>query len=709
MIKKIVQKWIVILLIASNLAACSRSSIATNKGISAIPSLTASSQSPDINILTSQTSTGEPVSTEITSQKNMGGFVLASPDVSEGGILPVEYTCDGTASTLALSWSGAPAGTQSFAVIMHHVASPTDIHWYWVVYDIPAGESSLLKNMQGIGTLGTNSVNDQAAYTPPCSTGPGPKTYTYTVYALSAEPQLSVQPLQVNRQVLLDAIKDITLASAELNVTYSRQVNGVFSTQAAVPTAPNNQSSQADTQQKSSPIPPMEAIAACVSKAENDTCSFSDNNGDHTGICETTADQLACAPDQGANNRGGQNAEHGNNENQQNNAAPTDMNGSSYNIAQAISDKALGMTIAFDALAFLTGDLGADSFFPPGKVADFWGFQYLRDNDPSQMGHAGEFLTSAADNMLNVLTSDQRAQLVALAKSQVDSINEYGYMRFVLIQAFQNLIDGKLPAGTTSLDEETVKAYSAQLYLLDGEISYARAQLYGSLINSFTVDQKAYLDGMKGVGMLEWPKVQEPSDIIGLDQPVKVAVMTYAADMFSWYVGSVDADVYFCPERHGTYFGSFYLKDIKAMSDPTYAIPTNMTGELGDQLLSTLTINQAQLITGLVDLQKPSLLGIVDTRRQVSIELRKFLAGETPDHATVLALMQHYGELDGEIIYHMAIHFTQVSQSLTTAQEAEIIAMRTELLGELSHPTNVFLYSEPIPMPEIPNTDFLFK
>jgi len=41
--------------------------------------------------------------------------------------------------------------------------------------------------------------------------------------------------------------------------------------------------------------------------------------------------------------------------------------------------------------------------------------------------------------------------------------------------------------------------------------------------------------------------------------------MTYASEMFSWYAGSVEADVYFCPERHATYFGSFYMKDIPAM------------------------------------------------------------------------------------------------------------------------------------------------
>lgn len=150
-------------------------------------------------------------------------FTLTSPAVTEGGTLPTEYTCDGVSSTLPLAWSGAPAGTKSYAIIMHHVASPTDVHWYWVVYDIPASVTSLPQNVVGVGMLGTNSVNDRQAYTPPCSKGPGPKQYTYTVYALSAQPQFSVTASQVNRAVLLAAIKDITLDRAELHVIYSRK------------------------------------------------------------------------------------------------------------------------------------------------------------------------------------------------------------------------------------------------------------------------------------------------------------------------------------------------------------------------------------------------------------------------------------------------------------------------------------------------------
>jgi gluconolactonase len=150
------------------------------------------------------------------------GFTLTSPEVAAGGRLPAEYTCDGNASTLALSWNGAPEGTKSYAIIMDHIASPTDIHWYFLLYNIPANVTSLPKNFNNIGNLGTNSVNDRTEYAPPCSKGPGDKTYTYTVYALSTEPVSAISESQVTRTVLLESIKDSILARAELKVVYAR-------------------------------------------------------------------------------------------------------------------------------------------------------------------------------------------------------------------------------------------------------------------------------------------------------------------------------------------------------------------------------------------------------------------------------------------------------------------------------------------------------
>lgn len=71
--------------------------------------------------------------------------------------------------------------------------------------------------------------------------------------------------------------------------------------------------------------------------------------------------------------------------------------------------------------------------------------------------------------------------------------------------------------------------------------------------------------------------------------------------------------------------------------------------------------------------------------------------------------MEKYGAYDGEIIYNLAVNFTKVGQSLSDAQKAELDAMRMELLGDQSHPTGAYLYSQAVAMPEIPTTDFLFK
>ncbi len=153
---------------------------------------------------------------------NDSTFVMRSLEVVEGGMLPQEYTCDGSSTTLPLEWSCVPAGTKSLALIMHTIPGPNESHWYWVLYNIPPETKGLAKNVSCAGTPGNNSVNGRTEYAPPCSKGPGAKKYTYTIYALSAPPQFNVSPDKVSRDVLLSAIEDRTIDSAELNVYYSR-------------------------------------------------------------------------------------------------------------------------------------------------------------------------------------------------------------------------------------------------------------------------------------------------------------------------------------------------------------------------------------------------------------------------------------------------------------------------------------------------------
>ncbi|MEI7894456.1 MAG: hypothetical protein WCI05_15285 [Myxococcales bacterium] len=90
--------------------------------------------------------------------------------------------------------------------------------------------------------------------------------------------------------------------------------------------------------------------------------------------------------------------------------------GPAMNTANTISDNAQAMTIAFDGLAFVTGSFCAQTFYPPGKVADFFGFQYLRDNDPTNMGHNVEFTTLTANPVLTILTDAQLQMLAAIGK-----------------------------------------------------------------------------------------------------------------------------------------------------------------------------------------------------------------------------------------------------------------------------------------------------
>ncbi len=380
-----------------------------------------------------------------------------------------------------------------------------------------------------------------------------------------------------------------------------------------------------------------------------------------------------------------------------------------YTMAQTISEEAQRNTIAFDALGFMTGNLGAQTFLPPGKVADYSGFQYFRDNDPTGLGHNTDFVTLIAANMLDILTDDQIALYVSSAKSQIDQINAYAYKRFAICKAIRRLIGGELPVGTTGLSMEAVMNYSAELYRIDGEISYGRAELFGKVIGSMTSAQIAKMEALKKLnGVGNWPStLTDRLKSMYLQPDVNVAVMTYASEMYTWYAGSVTADVYFCPERQGTYFGSFYLKDWPAMGNPNYTINEQLTGDAGQNFLGILTKEQSDMVTGLVSLQRNALTSLIDVRENISTDLRSFLKGSKASSTNVLNLSEEYGRYDGEIIYLYATCFSNVYNSLSDSQKSQLKAL-ADKLGYVE-PKGAFLYSTPIPMPTIENTDFLFK
>ena len=377
-----------------------------------------------------------------------------------------------------------------------------------------------------------------------------------------------------------------------------------------------------------------------------------------------------------------------------------------YSTEQAISDRAQLNTIAFDGLAFLTGDFGCNTFLPPGKVADFCGFQYMRDVDSNELGHNTSFVPRAANNVLYILTDEQKAKLVALGKEQETMLTEFVQKRFPLIKAFCRQLEGNFPTGSAGLSREAVVRYTSRLYETDGLLSYRRAEVLGGIIRSLTGAQKEHLAKMLFNNSSTWPELADQVDKRSLSHTAHVAVMTYASEMFSWYAGNVEADVYFCPERHATYFGSFYMKDIPAMGNANYSISTSLTGDIGEAFLAALTESQGGIVTSLVDQQRVDLDEIVKTRRAIATELRRFMKETSVDREKVMALSKRYGELDGEISYFYATAFAQVAKTLTVEQKATLLKLRN--LDAKFACTGAYLYSRAIPMPEVPNTDFLF-
>ncbi len=384
--------------------------------------------------------------------------------------------------------------------------------------------------------------------------------------------------------------------------------------------------------------------------------------------------------------------------------------GSQYNLEQAVSDNAQLTTIAFNGLAFLTGDFGAATFIPPGKVCDFFGFQYMRDIDAAKKGHNPIFLSRVAGNVAHVLSAEQKQMFIDLAEEQVPQLTALAKMRLPLIKAFHMQRDNELPAGSSGLNKAAVMQYVGKIFEADAELSRRRAEVMAKVWLSLTADQKAYFAKMKFGNFATWPEMDETeAKEAGRGKPkmFNVAYMTYLSEFFSWTAGNVEADVYFCPERHGTYFGGFYMKDMPAMGKKNYDISTSVTGDSGKSFLSeVLTPAQRKNVDAIPAMQRQAMQKIIEVRRAISVELRKYLKGQPPDKAKVLALGRQYGELDGEVSWYYTMAFAKINRTLTEEQRAALVKLRN-LDGYTSAP--YYIYSDGAKAePQLGNLNGLF-
>jgi len=99
------------------------------------------------------------------------------------------FGCTGGNVSPALQWSGAPANTKSFALTVYDPDAPTGSgFWHWVVFNIPAGTTSLAKGASGKsmppGSVESRTDYGVAGYGGPCPPKGKPHHYWFTLFAV---------------------------------------------------------------------------------------------------------------------------------------------------------------------------------------------------------------------------------------------------------------------------------------------------------------------------------------------------------------------------------------------------------------------------------------------------------------------------------------------------------------------------------------------
>jgi Raf kinase inhibitor-like YbhB/YbcL family protein len=150
---------------------------------------------------------------------------LHSGDFTDGGAISPQLMaadCGGANHSPSLDWTGAPAGTKSFALIVRDPDAPVAGGFdHWVLYDLPASS----KQLPGDATLPAGEVGlssaGKAAYYGPCPPAGPAHHYIFTLYALDVTHVGESAPLTAAK--LQAAIAGHVLATATLRATASSQ------------------------------------------------------------------------------------------------------------------------------------------------------------------------------------------------------------------------------------------------------------------------------------------------------------------------------------------------------------------------------------------------------------------------------------------------------------------------------------------------------
>jgi Raf kinase inhibitor-like YbhB/YbcL family protein len=154
----------------------------------------------------------------------MPGLTLTSPDFTDGGVIPNKYTqADPMPVSPKLEWTNVPAGTMSFALILHDpdvaLQKKTDDVLHWMIFNIPGTAKELSGGQTAEaklpdGAIQAKNLRGAVGFMGPGAGAAGPyHHYTFELYALDTK--LDLGP-DATRADVLKAIEGHILGKAVL-------------------------------------------------------------------------------------------------------------------------------------------------------------------------------------------------------------------------------------------------------------------------------------------------------------------------------------------------------------------------------------------------------------------------------------------------------------------------------------------------------------
>jgi hypothetical protein len=155
-----------------------------------------------------------------------GAFTLTSSAFDNNEAIPLRHSPYGDDNlSPPLTWTGAPAGTQSFALILDDPDANSFVHW--VIYNIPGSATGLPEGIPEEADVANPAGAQQGitglrrtGYFGPRPPAGAPHRYNFQLYALSTPPNLAAG---LTKATLLEAMEGNILAETELVGVYQAQ------------------------------------------------------------------------------------------------------------------------------------------------------------------------------------------------------------------------------------------------------------------------------------------------------------------------------------------------------------------------------------------------------------------------------------------------------------------------------------------------------